>query len=105
MAIGVAQPKLWENIGSKISFWVQNGVAPVITVQPYPTYYAYRNGVQVNVYPQAATPAAHFYPNPYPFGTVPCPTPFGNVPGGRCGDAASPADASARVPPSGYTQP
>ena len=103
MAIGVAQPKLWENIGSKISFWVQNGVAPVITVQPYPTYYEYRNGVQVNVYPQAATPAAHFYPNPYPFGLVQCVATFATYPGGRCGNATLPKEPSARTP--NYTVP
>ncbi len=93
-------PVFWENIGSKIQFWLNGATSGTITVQPYPTYYVYRNGKRVTTIPQAAQPIGNFVTNPYPFGTVECSTPLrGTTPGGRCGDAESPADSSARVPP------
>ena len=105
MGNGVAgTPVFWENIGSSIKFYFSGATSPVITLQPYPTYYEYRNGRFFGSTAQAAQPAGNFVPNPYPFGTVECYTPLvGTTPGGRCGDAVSPADASARIPP--YTVP
>ena len=95
---GVPAPLFWENIGSKITFRYDGGTAPQIVVQPYPTYYDYRNGTQVGTVPQAASPLNNFLLNPYPFGTVWCSYITGTTPGGRCGDASSPADSSARIP-------
>ncbi len=92
-------PVFWENIGSQVRFTAGGGTSATVLVQPYPTYYQYRNGQKVNTTPQAATPLGHFYPNPYPFGTVPCLGLGGITPGGRCGYASDPAHPSARVPP------
>ena len=100
--LGVTPATFWENIGSKIVFDPSvHATEPRIAVQPYPTYAVFQNGKFIGGIPQAPEPSHHFYPNPYPFGTVPCQ----NVPGGRCGNAQLPADPSARVPPSTYTQP
>ncbi len=88
----------WENIGTRISFNAGGGPAPNVVVQPYPTYYEYHNGKLVTTTPQAASPLGNFQTNPYPFGTVACLGLGGITPGGRCGDASSPADPSARVP-------
>ncbi len=93
----------WEDIGSKIEFRFDGGATPTVVMQPYPTYYEYRNGRFFNRVSQAPSPRGNFQLNPYPFGTVSCPGPGGITPGGRCGDASAPADASARTPP--YTQP
>jgi len=98
-----SSPVFWENIGTKITFSVANGTAPGLVLQPYPTYYEYRNGTRVSTRPQAASPLGNFAPNPYPFGTVICIGLGGITPGGRCGDASSAAAGSARVPP--YTTP
>jgi len=96
---GVPSPVFWENIGSQVRFTSVGGPSPATTlVQPYPTYYEYRNGRRVNVTPQAATPLAHFYTNPYPFGTASCTLLGGTTPGGRCGDASSPPHPTARTP-------
>jgi hypothetical protein len=99
----LASPVLWENIGSEILFTWNGGTAPTTKVQPYPTYYVYRNGTLVSTFAQAPSPLANFAVNPYPFGTVTSGTPPNTVPGGRNGDATSPADLTARIPPSGYT--
>ena len=88
----------WENIGTRISFNAGGGPTPTVVVQPYPTYFEYHNGKLVNTTPQASSPLGNFQTNPYPFGTVPCLELGGITPGGRCGDASSPADPSARVP-------
>jgi hypothetical protein len=93
----------WENIGTRISFSAGGGPTASVVVQPYPTYYEYHNGTLVNTTPQAASPLGNFQTNPYPFGTVSCLGVGGLTPGGRCGDASSPADSSARVPT--YTLP
>jgi len=98
-------PVFWENIGSKITFTANSGTSPTIVMQPYPTYYVYRNGTLVNIVPQAATPNANFNGLAYPFGTVSCIGVWGVTPGGRCGDAASPPAPSARIPPSQYVVP
>lgn len=92
----------WENIGTRISF-TASGPTPTVVVQPYPTYYEYHNGTLVNTTPQAGSPLGNFNTNPYPFGTVSCIGVGGITPGGRCGDASSPADSSARIPT--YTLP
>jgi hypothetical protein len=89
----------WENIGTKISFSIANGATPAVVLQPYPTYYEYRNGTLVSTRPQAASPLGNFATNPFPFGTVPCLGLGGITPGGRCGNASSTADPSARTPP------
>ena len=89
----------WENIGTRISFSVADGTTPNVVLQPYPTYYTYRNGTQVANRPQAASPLGNFATNPYPFGTVPCLGVGGITPGGRCGYATGAAEPSARVPP------
>jgi Glucodextranase, domain B/Carboxypeptidase regulatory-like domain len=88
----------WENIGTRIGFTASGGPTASVVVQPYPTYYEYHNGTLVKTTPQAATPLGNFLTNPYPFGTVSCLGLGGLTPGGRCGDASSPADSSARVP-------
>jgi len=98
-------PLFWENIGSKISLHYDGTSSGDIAVQPYPTYFVYVNGKPTTVIPQAWTPKAHFYMFPYPFGTVWCVGLGGTTPGGRCGDAASPAEPSAQIPSSGYTLP
>jgi hypothetical protein len=94
-------PLFWENIGSAISFKLDHeSINALIYVQNYPTYYIYVNGKLLpEKRVQAPEPSAHFYTNPYPFGTVPCSRlGGGTTPGGRCGDAESQPDASARVP-------
>jgi hypothetical protein len=92
-------PTFWENIGSKITFERTGGsTAPTLVVQPYPTYYVYQNGRFANTFSQAATPKGNFWTNPYPFGTVECWGDGGLTPGGRCGNATSPADTSAQTP-------
>jgi hypothetical protein len=96
-------PVFWENIGSNVRFDAGGGTAPTLTVQPYPTYYEFHNGMLVTTIPQAASPLGDFVTNPYPFGTVPCTRLGGTTPGGRCGDASLPRAASARIPP--YTIP
>jgi hypothetical protein len=98
---GVTPALFWENIGSSIRFRFDSGTGPAaVVLQPYPTYYVYRNGKLDAVTPQAASPTGNFVTNPYPFGTVPCGGVLfpGITPGGRCGDAVSPADLSARTP-------
>ena len=102
LAAGVT-PIFWENIGSQIRFTFDGGPAPSVIVQLYPTYHEYRNGKHVNTFVQAPTPADNFVQTPHPFGTVPCLGSGGITPGGRCGYATSPADASARIP--NYTVP
>jgi hypothetical protein len=92
-------PLFWESIGSRLTFRYDGGFAPEIVVQAYPTYYVYANGTLVSMSVQAGTPGAHFFTNPYPFGTVNCIRYGGITPGGRCGDAVSPEDPSARIPP------
>ena len=52
-----SSPVFWENIGTKITFSVANGTAPGLVLQPYPTYYEYRNGIRVSTRPQAASPS------------------------------------------------
>ncbi|NKB24258.1 MAG: hypothetical protein GKR87_07770 [Kiritimatiellae bacterium] len=89
-------PVFWENIGSRIKFIFNGGPTPTVTLQPYPTYFEYRNGRHVITMPQAPTPAANF-------GTVPCTGLGGVTPGGRCGNASLPPAASARIP--AYTLP
>ncbi len=89
---GVASPVFWENIGNKITFRYKGNASgsytsPDIVVQPYPTHDVFTNGILSKVYGQALTPLANFNANPYPFG-----------PGGRGGDAASPAVPTARIP-------
>jgi uncharacterized Zn-binding protein involved in type VI secretion len=93
-------PLFWENIGSSITLTPGAGgrISSVIDAQPYPTYYTYVNGRLVNTQLQAPSPSQHFYPNPYPFGTVHCTTLFGITPGGRCGFAQLPEHPSARIP-------
>jgi len=96
---GVASPVYWENIIFQIRFTWQGGVSATILVQPYPTYYIYRNGRHVNTIAQAASPLGNFAPNPYPFGTVNCIRPGGITPGGRCGNATATPHASSRIVP------
>jgi hypothetical protein len=100
-------PVFWEDIGSRVQFSVASGVAAEVTLQPYPTYYEYRNGHHVDTTAQAQTPLDNFNEAPHPFGTVVCDhSNFGGItPGGRCGDARLKADVSARIPPSRYTCP
>jgi hypothetical protein len=97
--LGTSAPVFWESIGSRITVTATSGTAPLVTVQPYPTYYVYVNGRQTSTYPEATDPHNQFQPNPYPFGTVSCARPLGVVPGGRCGDAVSAPDSTARIPP------
>jgi len=92
-------PTFWESIGSRIRFRYDNGTVPLVSVQVYPTYYEYRNGRFVGAYPQAPSPEGNFFLYPYPFGAVPCnqiPIPHLQ---GRCGDAVSPEEITARIPP------
>jgi len=89
----------WENIGIRVSYSVADGTTPNVVLQPYPTYYQYKNGTKIFTRPQAASPLGNFATNPYPFGTVPCLGVGGITPGGRCGYATGAADPSARVPP------
>ncbi len=92
-------PKFWESIGSRIRFRYDGGTDPVISVQVYPTYSEYRNGRLVSTHVQAPTPQGVFIQFAYPFGAVPCinmPVPQLQ---GRCGNAVSPEEPSARVPP------
>jgi hypothetical protein len=89
----------WESIGTKITFSVADGPRAALVLQPYPTYYEYRNGLRVSTRPQAPSPLGNFATNPYPFGTVSCLGLGGITPGGRCGNASAPADGSARTPP------
>src|SRR5207249_241439 len=89
------RPASRENIGSKITFRVDGGTEPELTLQPYPTYYEYHNGMLVHTYRQAGDPRANFNDHPYPFGTVPSIRTGGTTPGGRDGDAESEADPSA----------
>jgi hypothetical protein len=96
-------PVFWEDFGAKITFTWGSPTAQAFAVQPYPTYYEYRNGKLVHEKLQALSPLEQFQPNPYPFGTVPCSGAGGVTPGGRCGNATLPAEPSARVPT--YTQP
>lgn len=91
-------PLFWENIGSAIRFRYDGNTEPSVVLQPYPTYYEYRNGKFVHSTPQAASPLANFATNPYPFGTVSCIRTGGITPGGRCGDAESTPAGTARVP-------
>jgi uncharacterized repeat protein (TIGR01451 family) len=103
-ALGMGTGTFWENIGSRIVFAPASNTSPVVVSQPYPTYYVFQNGILVQTRPEAATPLGNFVPNPYPFGTVPCPASAlvpgsRTVPGGRCGDGASPANPTARIPP------
>jgi hypothetical protein len=91
--------KFWENVGSQIAFPVAFGQGGKWILQPYPTFFIYRNGELVDVIKQAAAPIDHFYPNPYPFGNVPCGMLELITPGGRCGDAQSPPAPGSRVPP------
>jgi hypothetical protein len=93
---------------SKITFTVDGGPSPPITLQAYPTYYEYHNGAFVHEYPEAPTPFLNFFANPFPSGTVLCSKiqPDGSIqitPGGRCGDQASSPDVTARIP--SYVQP
>ncbi len=94
MGNGVVIPKFWEDIGSQIAFRVDGGAQGLQVYQPYPTYFQYRNGTLVAIVTQHPQPYGNFQSNPHPFGTVPCL----ETPGGRCGDAVSPPDPSARVP-------
>ena len=91
-------PLFWENIGSAIRFRFDGGTAPSLVLQPYPTYYEYRNGKYLGKITQAATPLGNFATNPYPFGTLWCVGTQGITPGGRCGNAELPRDPSARIP-------
>jgi len=90
-------------------FWANGDTTPEIVLQPYPSFYEYRNGVLVNVNPQTSEPIGHFYgPGDssypvYPFGTIDCNAAYGVIPSSRCGDATSPAPPSARIPE--YTVP
>ncbi len=86
----------WENIGAQIRLTSQNEVQ--VIQQPYPTYYLYRNGRRVAMFPQAAQPLGNFNRAPHPFGTVPTIRSLGTVPAGRNGDASSAPDASANNP-------
>jgi hypothetical protein len=100
----------WENIGSRITF-TPTSTQPTLTLQNYPTYYWYANGnAPAIALTQALEPSGHFFPSAplaaYPFGDNPSNGAgtdwglFGNpVPGGRNGDATSPADATSRIPP------
>jgi hypothetical protein len=57
-----AKPIFWENIGSKITFTPKSAEAN-LTVQPYPTYYWYRNGTLVDTgkkFKQADEPTGNF---------------------------------------------
>lgn len=92
-------PVFWEDVGSQIAFPVQFGERGKFILQPFPTFFMFRNGELIDVREQAARPIDHFYPNPYPFGTVPCGHFELTVPGGRCGDAKSPPAPGSRVPP------
>jgi hypothetical protein len=94
-----SDPKFWESIGSRIRFRFDNRTEPIVSVQVYPTYFEYRNGRYMRKYDQLADPQGVFRRNPYPFGAVPCTgIPFPHWEG-RCGDATSPEDVTARVPP------
>ena len=115
MGVGVLESQFWENVGARITFQWNGGTSPELVYSPFPSFYVYRNGLQVSVIPQVPV-KDHFYgPGDanypvYPFGTVVCPTCpasscaiFFAIPDSRCGDAASPAHPSARIPP--YTVP
>lgn len=97
MGKGVSRPVFWENIGSQIRFTTR-GTAPVIFLQPYPTYSIFRNGRLVSVDPEAREPGENFYPKPYPFSNQPSAGLFGVTPGGRRGDASSLPSPGARIP-------
>jgi hypothetical protein len=111
-----SSPVFWENIGSRITFSVNGGTSPQVIVQPYPTYYQYRNGTLVSKFPEALSPFLNFNFSPYPSGTVTCllvsPVPDVNgnfpinvTPGGRCGDQVTPPDVSVIAPAPSYVQP
>lgn len=94
-------PVFWEDIGSQIKFKLDGSTSPEVIVQPYPTYFIYKNGrFAPPAIPQALTPLGNFQQDPYPFGKVHCSVLFGIfgvTPGGRCGDATNP-NSSARTP-------
>jgi len=95
---GVTPALFWENIGSAIQFQFDGAPLTQVVLQPYPTYYVFQNGSLAAIAPQSPSPLGNFAPFPYPFGTVPCTGFAGITWGGRCGDAESPADATARIP-------
>lgn len=97
MALDEGSPKFWENIGSKITFTCGNTTPDQLTRQKYPTYWVYENGIEKHTYLEDGHPQAEFHATPYPFGTA---ATFGlvDLPGGRNGDASSPADSTARTP-------
>lgn len=97
MALDVSSPQFWENIGSKITFTCGNTTPDDLIRQNYPTYWVYQNGIHTVTWPEYASPKDEFCADPYPFGTA---TTFGlvSLQGGRNGDAASPADSTARIP-------
>jgi hypothetical protein len=95
----VASPVFWENIGSRITFAPTGAFSGLQVMQPYPSYNIYVNGTYTGTRAQASDPFQQFVVNPYPFGTVSCTRACGITPGGRCGDAVSPAEVTARTPP------
>ncbi len=118
--LDVPNPLFWQNIGSKITFTCPNTAPNRPTVENYPTYYWYGNGLFILSFAQAATPHGHFYASPYPFGTdpsfglppegpgdiplIPGVPAFPTLPGGRNGIATLPPDdPSVPIPP--YTVP
>jgi len=103
-AVGVAVWEVWESVGCRITFQPNGLTTPDIVLQPYPSFFEYHNGVLTSVVPQTPTTTGHFYgPGDanypvYPFGTADCFATFANIPSSRCGDAASPAEPTARIP-------
>jgi hypothetical protein len=94
-----SNPTFWESIGSRIRFRFDNGTEPIVSLQVYPTYFEYRNGRYVGRYDQLPDPQGVFILYPYPFGAVPCTgIPFPHLQG-RCGEARSTEDGTARIPP------
>lgn len=91
-------PVFWEDIGSRITFSTQLGPAAAEIMQPYPTYDIFVNGRYTGSRLQALDPRGQFVPNPYPFGTDPCPGFFGITWGGRCGVATGLIEPTARQP-------
>jgi hypothetical protein len=69
----LAQPLMWNNIGSKIAFGVPYGASYDIKTQKYPTYYVYEDYVRIfsRTVPQAPNPIDNFNLNPYPPGPAP----------------------------------
>ncbi len=68
---GVAHPKRWNHIGSRITLGIgtPSGTSGITTPQVYPTYNEYSNLVVTNTFGQAAEPIQNFAPA----GTLPYP--------------------------------